>query len=174
MFVYAVLGKIMKIIFCTIIVFCSGYIGICIKNEYSKKVCFFTEFVAFLEYLSAKTAFFKDTLAENINNFIINNSPKNLSFYKALAESLCNATFNYNVLVSAIKVNIPSTEKQQLYSVITSLTTTDIIGLDKLLLGHITNVNLMLKKYQTLKKQKGDVISKLAVCFGLLICILIY
>lgn len=164
----------MKILLCVSIVFCSGCIGILLKNEYVKKVNFLQEFTALLQYLSIKTAFFKDTLSDNVLNFVKINKPKNNMFFTNLAKIINDCSLSLNGFAKLVPVDIADAEKQQLYLCISGLTTADILSVNKVIEDSIASVNIMLQKYIQQKKQKGDVISKLAVALGLLVCILVY
>lgn len=164
----------MKLILCAVIVFCSGYIGLIIKSHYNKKLCFYTEICAFFQYLKVKSAFFKDTLSENISNFVIQNNPSNKVFFTDLDNLIKQTKLNRDSFNNIININLTDPEKQELYNMIFSLTGADIISFNNLVDGYVMQLKTKIENCQTQKKQKGDLSSKLAVCIGLLVCILIY
>lgn len=165
----------MKIFLCAIIAFFSGLIGINIKNAIYKKYQLFAEINAFLHFISIKIAFFQDVYADCLNNFIQTNQLKNKEFFAEICSLIKNSNLSKeNVLKSLKNLGLTADEQVEIYNIFASIGTTDITNQKQILQGNINQIEHKLNVLNQLKKTKGDVASKLSICIGLIICILIY
>lgn len=164
----------MKIVLCVIIVFCSGFIGISVSSDYAKKLYFYKEFNAFLQFLKAKIAFSKDILSNCIIKFLNTEKLKNKQFFidlKLLYEqtNLNNETFN-NIVAAPLS----DIEKAEIFNIVQELGTSDVLGQIELINNGLCILDKRIEELLIQKKTKGDIFAKLGICVGLLISILIY
>ena len=165
----------MKIFLCAIIVFVSGLIGINYKSVIYKKYQLFSEINAFLHFILIKIAFFQDTYAECLQNFINTQHLKNKNFFQNVLSLIqCGKLTRESMLEHLNNRGLTNEEKVEIYDVFSSIGTTDLLNQNQILNGHIKHLEHKLKMLDELKKTKGDVVSKLSICIGLVICILIY
>ncbi len=163
----------MKILFCVIIVFCGGYVGIAISHEYDKRLTFFKEFKAFLHFFSIKIAFSKESLFECINLYMDQSKPKNKKFFTAFASNSKVGEFSQD-LVKTISAKLSDAEYKELLAIIKNLGTTDYLSQKDIISSAIADIDLKIDNCMQDKKTKGDIYKKIGVCVGLLACILIY
>lgn len=155
--------------------FFSGLIGINIKNAIYKKYQLFAEIYAFLHFISIKIAFFQDVYADCLNNFMQTNQLKNKSFFtEVYSQILTNNLSQENISKCLKNFCLTADEQAEIYNVFASIGTTDITNQKQILQGNIKQIEQKLNVLNQLKKSKGDVASKLSICIGLVICILIY
>jgi stage III sporulation protein AB len=155
-------------------VFCSGSVGVIIKNEFNKKLAYYGEICAFLHLLKAKIAFSRDTIAECIDQFIALQQSKNKAFWAALKNYYNSGENNQDKIFDELKISLSSQEKQELWNIFSSLGKLDIDGEQETIQNALINLDIKIKAMEAAKKNKWDFIDKLAICVGILICILIY
>lgn len=164
----------MKSILGVTIVFLCGFIGLSIKNIIYKKYQFYNEINMFFHYISIKIAFFNDMYADCISNFINSNNLKNKFFFECLLNIIINSELTKENFNKAINISLSIHEKEELFTMFSSIGTTDIQNQNIIISGNIKQLELKLSQLSQLKKTKGDVFGKLGICIGLVICILIY
>lgn len=165
----------MKLFLCVIIVFLSGLIGANIKNEICKKYQIFKEIHAFLQFASIKIAFFKDYYADFIKEFINSQQLKNKQIFNLVLKLINSNNFTLeNFSKSVAKYNLDNEETKLLYNIFSSIGSTDIINQEQILQGNIKQIEYKISELDEQKKHKGNMASKLSICIGLVICILIY
>ena len=174
MSLHAILGVVMKLFLCVIIVFFSGCIGIAVKSSYNKKFQFYSEIDTFLHFISIKIAFFRDIYAECVDSFMGNNQLINKKFFKNFKQLLIDGNFNKNEFFKIIDISLTDKEKEELFNILYSIGSTDIDNQNNILVGSKKQIENKVEELAKLKKTKGDVIAKLSICVGIVICILIY
>ena len=163
----------LKIILSVIIVATSGYIGLQINSEYNKKYLFFTDFGAFLQYLSVKIAFFQNKFVDCVKGFLEQKSRTN-SFYKRLYELVRIQNIDANEIAKFIDINITDAEKLFISKTIEGIANSNFDSVEKYINGSITENQLNINKYNNLSNGKGKLIKKISVYIGIAICILLY
>lgn len=165
----------MKIILCASIVFICGIIGITIRNVFYKKHQLFSEINAFLHFILIKIAFFQDVYADCLLNFIKTNKLKNHRVFSDMHKLVKQSNLNKKDFQSCVaKLGLSQTEEDELYNIFNSIGTTDILNQKSIIESNIKHIEYKLVILSEQKKSKGDVASKLSICIGLAICILIY
>ena len=165
----------MKLFLCIIIVFFCGAVGIGYKNKIYQKYQLFSEINKFLQFISVKIAFFQDIYADFLKNFINTNQLKYENFFDGLQRNIEMGDFSREKCFENLKnINLTKEEELLIYDIFKSIGTTDLDSQRQILRGHIEEIKQKLSELEMQKKTKGDVIGKLSICVGLVICILIY
>ena len=164
----------MKIYLCVAIVLFSGLIGASIKNQFNKKIAYFNEIDMFLHFLLIKIAFFKDSMPIAINNFMSINKLKNANFFNELLCIFKTQSLNANQFKNILPNFITNEESQQLFNIFYSISICSLEEQNQLINNHIKANYLNIQKYKNLKINKGDIATKISICIGLVISILIY
>ena len=164
----------MKIYLCVIIVFFCGLIGVFAKDKINKKIEFYNEIYMFLQYITIKIAFFKDTYSDCIESFINTNTLKNKHFFNSLLQLIKNGQLTKEQCYSIMPQELLQTEKQEIFLMISQIGSTDILGQSELLAGFKEQIKVKIDSACKYKKTKVDVFAKLMICAGIVICILVY
>lgn len=165
----------MKILFCALITFFCGIIGINIKSKIYKKYQLFAEINAFLHYISIKIAFFKEIYVDCLHSFINSQQLENATVFKSIAKLIETGNFTQsNFCALLVPYSLNNAEQTQIYNIFSNIGTTDSDGQKQILEGNIKQLEYTLSVLQAQKKSKADVWAKLGICIGLVISILIY
>lgn len=162
-----------KLIFSVLTILSSGYVGIKINNEYSKKLEFFVTFKAFLQYILVKIAFFQNKFSDCVLSFVETHKT-NSDFFEKLCELSKSSKLNVEKVSEIIDTDISDKEKEMVAQFLVAISTSNISNVEKAINGCISEIELNINKYQEQKKTKGELAKKLSICVGLVICILLY